>query len=593
MQTALAPVDALSDDDAGIAPAQGASSSMVACPQPIVRETVVVTPQSVHRIVMSNTCCKKHCFKNFRDSDGMSYVFKTAKHYHSLSKMEQDKFVRTQDYCSCGVVILVGCPDQDSTSFFLFTCFSLFKSACAYFFGLEVFDMIKTSHASQSDVAAVNSNKKVHMKLLGRPLCGKAFRKVFHLGNHRFHWICKSVREGSITCPMDLRSVPTRLTRVKGPKRATVFDFLQGLWNTTAEKLPDSSNNRKRPRHRHEPQPCYHADSEAKQLPPGSFMDYFKMFQRKHPECSVSYKFFTGCWARDFGDRLRVRKDSKHVKCATCTRHKLILKKIGHENQRARKQQMACYLRHLDRQYADRLQYWRHRSDARLTAKNPGHQGGTISLICDSMDAAKHCFPRSNAMNSKELGCWVRPKLSSTTLICHGFFINTYLSPPFLASNSSRSIEILGHGLNQLSSMCDLRSKHLKVQGDNCAKEMKSNGVLRFCALQVASHRVASAELGYLCSGHSHEDIDGLFSQMAQYIGKFPELPTMEDFRKCIDDFLAQPHCRVHEPIKQAWLLDQVRDWKLNCNMFFALLHRNKAFNSIAISMFLLHTLIN
>lgn len=117
MQTALAPVDALSDDDAGIAPAQGASSSMVACPQPIVRETVVVTPQSVHRIVMSNTCCKKHCFKNFRDSDGMSYVFKTAKHYHSLSKMEQDKFVRTQDYCSCGVVILVGCPDQDSTSF--------------------------------------------------------------------------------------------------------------------------------------------------------------------------------------------------------------------------------------------------------------------------------------------------------------------------------------------------------------------------------------------------------------------------------------------------------------------------------------------
>lgn len=120
MQTALAPVDALSDDDAGIVPARGASSSMVACPQPIAREAVVVTPQSVHRIVMSNTCCKKHCFQNFRDSDGMSYVYKTAKHYHSLSKMEQDKFVRTQDYCCCVVVILRKCFDQISTSFLLF-----------------------------------------------------------------------------------------------------------------------------------------------------------------------------------------------------------------------------------------------------------------------------------------------------------------------------------------------------------------------------------------------------------------------------------------------------------------------------------------
>lgn len=108
MPTVLAPVDALSDEDADIVAAQGASNSMVACPQPSVRETVVVTPQSVHRIVMSNTCCKKHCFKHFRDCDGMSYVYKTAKHYHSLSKMEQDKFVRIQGFCRC----VVNCPDM-------------------------------------------------------------------------------------------------------------------------------------------------------------------------------------------------------------------------------------------------------------------------------------------------------------------------------------------------------------------------------------------------------------------------------------------------------------------------------------------------
>ena len=120
-----------------------------------------------------------------------------------------------------------------------------------------------------------------------------------------------------------------------------------------------------------------------------------------------------------------------------------------------------------------------------------------ITMILDSMDAQKHSWPRSRSMASKEFASFVRPRLSSTTLIMHGFAILTALSPHHISTNSSRSAEILCAGLTMLSDKVDLTSCWFNVQADNCPKEVKNNCTLRLLAFWVALHRVAGAEMNF------------------------------------------------------------------------------------------------
>ena len=138
-----------------------------------------------------------------------------------------------------------------------------------------------------------------------------------------------------------------------------------------------------------------------------------------------------------------------------------------------------------------------------------------VTAILDSMDAAKHSWPFCQAMQSKEFASWVRPRMSSTTLLIHGFVALTVLSPHFVTCNSSRSAEIISHGMSLLMQRgYDFRATHLYLQGDNCSKELKNNCILRWASQQIANKRLGACTVSFLSSGHSHEDIECSFQQL-------------------------------------------------------------------------------
>lgn len=287
-------------------------------------------------------------------------------------------------------------------------------------------------------------------------------------------------------------------------------------------------------------------------------------------DLTVALRFLNEVWQDDFGDRLRIRFAQHHSKCSQCVRHRIILRRLGH-CPAARRIQEACLQRHLTRQHRDRQCYWDVRSQSRLQANAPFVH--LVSGILDSMDAQKHSWPRSRAMSAKEFSSFVRPRLCSTTLILHGHLINVNLSPYECTSNSSRSCELLAHGLSVLSRRLDVKNVVLHIQADNCSREMKNNTLFRAMGFWVATSKIKAGSLDFLSSGHSHEDIDAVFSLLRGWIHSHPEVHTPTQFQEVLQDWFAKEERRPYEQTyRKVNMVSQFRDWRLDTLSFCLLM---------------------
>lgn len=218
----------------------------------------------------------------------------------------------------------------------------------------------------------------------------------------------------------------------------------------------------------------------------------------------------------------------------------------------------------MSRQYRDRQVYWEARSQSRISAQSLGTLGEfQICCILDSMDAQKHSWPRSRSMYSKEFSSFNRPRLSQTSLLVHGFGVTMALSPHTTSTNSSRSAEIVAHGLTRVSRKADMRNAFVSIQADNCVREVKNNGLLRLVAMWTCLKKVAGGQLSFLSSGHSHEDIDGMFNLLRSWIENHQELHTPRAFQESFQKFFEDTSRRPHEPDRQVLMMTKFRDWTL------------------------------
>ena len=403
----------------------------------------------------------------------------------------------------------------------------------------------------------------------GITLCREGFKKLVAVGSGRFRTLDKAAQAGLSHPPMDMRFIKRGAEtsdKVSG-KRQLVHNFLMSLYMQCAEPIPDGLNSNKRPRHGSQKLDPKNLDrSQMRHLPPGSFAGYHRQFMALHPDSNVSRKLFCTEWQSGFMNKLRIRFEKHHARCSQCVKHRLILKRLGHQPHAARAQR-AELLKHLRRQHADRRVYWDLRARSRLDPCREMIPRGLnvvydLACILDSMDQGKHAWPRSSALMSKDFGSFNRPSLISTTLLMHGWGVLTALSDHTVTSCNSRTVEVLSAGLTALSADLDLRSCALHIQGDNCSKELKNNCVVRTLAIWVALRKVSSATAGFLTSGHSHEDIDQLFSNMGAWINGRKELHTPAAFRECVQAFLDDPSSRPHEKhFRRCVIMNRFHDW--------------------------------
>ena len=258
-----------------------------------------------------------------------------------------------------------------------------------------------------------------------------------------------------------------------------------------------------------------------------------------------------------------IRPRTQHAKCSICIRHKLVLQQVR-RNVAARRVQMQLYGLHLEKQYQDRCRYWQNRADSR--SKHREDDCRTITVTIDSMDHQKFMFPRDPAMGSKSFSGFIRPCLSVTSVIVHGYAFLTYISEPRVQHDSSWSVDCLSHAINYIQEKnpdLDLRSVHLKVHGDNSSKELKNNSCCRWLGGLCLARRIRTGELNCLQSGHSHEDIDQTFSGLASFIQSCPSLHVPDDYLHALKRWVSTEGFRPHEPFKDVFKVDQNRAWCL------------------------------
>ncbi len=236
-----------------------------------------------------------------------------------------------------------------------------------------------------------------------------------------------------------------------------------------------------------------------------------------------------------------IRPKTQHGKCSICVRNKLCLKRLR-RNLPARQAQMELFRAHLSKQSADRISYWKNRADGRL-----GIKPDSITMLCltvDSIDHSKFIWPKIIGHAEQGLG---RACLF-------------YVSESHVAHDSSWTTDVVAHVLEVIKKEfpeLDTRQCHLALHGDNSSKGLKNNTILRLLASMVGCHRLQECSLNTLQAGHSHEDIDQLFSGLA----------TPAEIVASIQRWLDLPSTRPLEKVKKVFKVDQNRAWT-PCHIF-------------------------
>ena len=442
---------------------------------------------------------------------------------------------------------------------------------------LQIQKVMKLLAAPRPDAGPAKLSKS----LLGRRLCNDAFSRLLAIGSGRMRKLVSAAVKGEEP-PLDRRCYSQRRlfrrTKRLTAKREVVVEFLEELYQTVAESMAEvklqepvpqnkalafrRSRGRK-PRLAAQQRRMKDEDkSEMRMLPPGSFSEYLALLNlRLDAAEKITLKLFSLVWSESFGARLAIREKTQHAQCAQCVKHKHILRHLRGDL-KARRGQQKLYAEHLERQYRDRVVYWRARSCSRLKTPLPSNHV-VVAMILDAIDHSKFKYPRSRVFASKELSTYIRPTMDVMGCLVHGHSCFLALSEPFLPKGSSFCADLVLHCLHRLARHgLDLRGVALHLQSDNTSKETKNNTLLRLSALLIALHRLKNIVLCQLESGHSHEDIDQWFSVITSVLQTHHEIHTPAQFVEVLNKWLRDPSTRVHETTERhAFLVESTRDW--------------------------------
>ena len=166
---------------------------------------------------------------------------------------------------------------------------------------------------------------------------------------------------------------------------------------------------------------------------------------------------------------------------------------------------------HLNLQRKQRAVYYANRSRA-ITNKRQ-----YLSLIIDAMDQKKTQLPLMNRRQKSDNIQLIKQKVMG--VIAHGIGSYLYVGLPPLATGANFTLECLWRTLMKLDAEYrrsgDHMPRHISVQMDN-ASDNKAFAVLSFAAHLVEAGVCDTVELNFLMVGHTHEDIDQLFSVISR-----------------------------------------------------------------------------
>ncbi|XP_078670993.1 uncharacterized protein LOC144911079 isoform X1 [Branchiostoma floridae x Branchiostoma belcheri] len=317
----------------------------------------------------------------------------------------------------------------------------------------------------------------------GRMMCRKAWCRLYG--------ISRKVYYRSRTAFLDGR--PSASDRIRPRREKSKVYVKANVWfemylAAHAEKMP----------HRKEKWLPYRTRKQ------GVYHQYRQdMAEQMEPYCSK--QTFYNMWNEMHPD-VFIKKSSLFTKCKKCVQLERKLERTRIPNKREEIQERRRA--HLGRQMRERINYYRRREAAH---RNPNRY---LSLIVDGMDQAKTYLPHFVGAKSKDMASTDLMKVHVSGIISHGHGIKATYTDVFEYSHDSNlTINLLLKMLYRLSKRGPLPP--IQSKADNCFRENKNRFMLAFLDLLVHRNIFVEVQLSFLYVGHTHEDIDQLFSQIA------------------------------------------------------------------------------
>ena len=428
--------------------------------------------------------------------------------------------------CSCGCMATL--PTKEAIEF----CVRLRKmsdEAMAHY--------LHTAYDTCGAKTSSHKRARTEWRLLGHRVSVKCLGTMLGMGAHSFYKMCHG--------KLDMRKFPGPKS-TGCPQSMIVDQFFCELYCSAAERLPEVavplqdidaviSTNTTNPSSSDDPlmflgwtphtmaMEIANMAAGDKTLPERHLQhcrlsDLWWQFVAWHASCEeISGKFpcpqWSTCWRRwdaKWRHALSFRKCSQHSQCNICFQYSAFLHK-GSGTPEDKRVAAREWRQHLTGQYHDRLIYWHMRWFSRLRAQ------GVLCIIIDSMDKAKVAWPQYGFRKPKCLDRLTRPRLVITCAWAHGFCCHFYVSHDEVQPHGASAFcEELTRTIQRVMDICRRDNlqppEHLVVQSDNTTAQAKNSNAGEYLATLVGRKKFLSALLNFLIVGHTHEDVDQLFS---------------------------------------------------------------------------------
>jgi hypothetical protein len=155
-----------------------------------------------------------------------------------------------------------------------------------------------------------------------------------------------------------------------------------------------------------------------------------------------------------------------------------------------------------------------------------------LSMIIDGADQADFALPHSKERSHATEAAW-KLQLKLYGVIVHGVGVWAYTCPPHIGQGNNVTIQAIWDTLLAVLQLKGILPPTLYLQLDNTTKQNKGRYLKAFLGLLVHLGIFKRIIIGYLPVGHTHEDIDQLFSRIAVYLRNHNAY-SIESFHRCI-----------------------------------------------------------
>ncbi|XP_052789179.1 uncharacterized protein LOC128223807 [Mya arenaria] len=235
---------------------------------------------------------------------------------------------------------------------------------------------------------------------------------------------------------------------------------------------------------------------------------------------TISHTHFFRLWKR-FVPNVIIPKRSRFTVCDTCHDIKSKLEKTT--NKMERKELHQRREKHLRQQNAERSKYYKH---IRKAKSQPDQY---LSIILDGMDQEKTRLPHLPTTPKSLSNAW-KVQFNLMGAIAHGIGIYGFFDPFQWSHGGNYTISILFSIFGMLDSLPEV----LYLQLDNCPGANKNRFVIGFLALLVQAGIFKKIKLSFLMVGHTHEDIDQLFSRFSTNV-RDKMIMTLDSLMQCFE----------------------------------------------------------